>query len=796
MPITKRPFKGLQLGFADRGNSEGASEAKPAASLASLIATRENESGKTTALPSAKISVFLGLLLFGALALLLFTKGSQEANARRLETELTQVTITTRTADILESARTRAALQGGILEERQIKGLLNEAALGPKTVVYDIAANQRSWIAGGEVNGYSLRPSNLDPLELNSPGVALYASGAIASKSFGKVLATWRPMADGRLIMTLSPATDIHGRVPVWLLYGLALLAICLIAGSIVLAFLRQARAVNQASSAIDNLDDRLEEFSETGCGVWSFDNTSTQLTLPASIMQHLGFDKMPRICSLREVTAILHPKDVRQALCVLSGDLASADKAQFRMQDAEGNWRWVLAKTIGAAKSTKGIILPLGNQSVDNDRVSKVEARMKDAIESIPEAFLLWDPQGRLAAWNRKFSNICRIPSSALSVGMTAAMIAEIAPDAEIASLITDNFAPPSDGSEQSLEVKLPGNRWGHVARRRTEEEGWVCVITNVTDMKRRAKAQKRKERELEMTVETLESSRSELHDAVTKYEVEKRRAEEANRSKSEFLANMSHELRTPLNAINGFSEVMQSELYGPLGHAKYGEYVNDILNSGRHLLALIEDVLDMSKIEAGRMELEVGPVDLERVLQEGLRLLEPQSREQDIRLTASFSSLPSIWGDYRATKQVFINLLSNAVKFTPEGGSVSITAQADLDSITVLIADTGVGIPRDRLPKLGEPFEMMEDHLSKSKKGSGLGLALSKSLVELQHGILAIASEEHRGTVAAFTLPRRSGITVGLPALLEGKATVLTKEPTPSRGISLAVANDTAAE
>ena len=110
-------------------------------------------------------------------------------------------------------------------------------------------------------------------------------------------------------------------------------------------------------------------------------------------------------------------------------------------------------------------------------------------------------------------------------------------------------------------------------------------------------------------MTLENMEASRAELREVVAKYEIEKQRAEEANRSKSEFLANMSHELRTPLNAINGFSEVMQSELYGPLGHAKYAEYINDILHSGRHLLALIDDVLDMSKIEAGRMELEIGP-------------------------------------------------------------------------------------------------------------------------------------------------------------------------------------------
>ncbi len=795
MSAPNEPSRGLRLGFPDAENRQRLSV--PAAPDEALIASPgEVNRLNTRDLPSVRLSIVLGAVLFGALALLLATKAGQEANARRIETELTQASITTRTADILNAVRTRALLDGAELADSQIKKLLGDAAIGPNTAIYDIAADQRSYYGGGAVAEFLIRPSSLEALNLTAPGVALFDRGAIASSSFGKVLATWRPMEDGRLIMTLSPAADIHDRVPVWMLYGLALVAICLIAGSMLLAFLRQSRAIRHAGLAIANMDDRLDEFAEAGCGIWSYDGVTKQLTLPASVMAHLGFDHAARSCTLREASAIIHPKDARQALSIWSGLQNHLSKGQFRMRNAGGGWQWVMARSLGTAGEARGLILPLGADAIDNDRISRIEARMKDAIESIPEAFLLWDEHGRLMAWNRKFCNICRIPSALLQHGQTSSKIAEIAPDAESAELIRDHFSPPPDGNEQSVEVKLPGNRWGHVARRRTGEGGWVCIITNITDMKRRAKAQKRKERELEMTVETMEKSRAELHEAVAKYEMEKSRAEEANRSKSEFLANMSHELRTPLNAINGFSEVMQSELYGALGHVKYAEYVNDILQSGRHLLALIDDVLDMSKIEAGRMELEIGPVDIERILQEGLRFVEPQTRERNITLTASFASLPSVWADTRATKQVFINLLSNAVKFTPRSGSVSVTAQADLDSITVLIADTGVGIPKSRLPKLGEPFELIGDHLSKSKRGSGLGLALSKSLMELQHGILALASEQNRGTVAAFTLPRRSGVVVRLPALLDGKAHVLSKEPTPSQGISLAVANDTAAE
>ena len=293
---------------------------------------------------------------------------------------------------------------------------------------------------------------------------------------------------------------------------------------------------------------------------------------------------------------------------------------------------------------------------------------------------------------------------------------------------------------------------------------------------MKRRARAQKKKERELQLTVEDLEGSRKELSEANRKYEYEKYRAEEASRSKSEFLANMSHELRTPLNAINGFSEVMQSELYGPLGDMKYKEYVADILASGRHLLELIDDVLDMSKIEAGRLTLEPKRVELERALNESVRLVAKRASDAGVKLTASIGHAPPVWADARAIKQVTLNLLSNAIKFTPRGGEITLTAEADLDGVTVIVADSGNGIERAQLKKLGAPFQLAENHFSRSRNGSGLGLALSKSLMELQGGILALASQPSKGTVACATFPRRQDAKVRLPQFVRKEAFVLT--------------------
>ena len=792
MPQSPEHRTALTLGLPD--DEDTASEALTADAPARPAAAKSSGD-----LPSPKFLMLLGGALFLIITALMVTSALQDRQERRVETELVQNRITVSAADNINTIRAEALVSGEPVSQRQIKRILNNAAAGPETAVYDWAADRRSYIAGGTTSAFEIRPETLVQFNLNRPGLDLIPAGEIADSKFGELLVTWRPMDDGRVITTLSPAADIYARPSVWITYALALFALVAIAASLLLAFIRQTRAVTHASNALGRIDDQFTALEETGCGQWTFaladeEGELKHLTLPASFMGAIGYERKDKAFTLREISALIHPKDARSALSLWSDNDIRMTSAQFRMRDAEDNWQWVLARTSRNQIVHEGAIMLLGDDAVDSANAARAEARLKDAIESIPEAFLLWDEAGRLTAWNRKFCNIFRIPPSRLAIGQTASTIAGLASHGS--DLITDYFSPPPDGNEQTLEIKLPGKRWGHVARRRTAEGGWVCIVTNITDMKRRARAQKRKERELEMTVETMDKSRAELREAVKNYQIEKQRAEDANRSKSEFLANMSHELRTPLNAINGFSEVMQSEMYGPIGHPKYSEYVDDILRSGQHLLALIDDVLDLSKIEAGHMDLEIGPVDLERILAEGLRLMEPQTAAQDITLTSSIASLPSAWADARAAKQVFINLLSNAVKFTDPGGSVSVTAQADLDSITVLIADTGIGIPGEHMKKLGEPFELIEDHFAKSRRGSGLGLALSKSLMELQSGVLAIASEPARGTVAAFTLPRRQGVTVTAPALLGSRAQILTREVQPSGEFSLNIANDRAAE
>ena len=261
---------------------------------------------------------------------------------------------------------------------------------------------------------------------------------------------------------------------------------------------------------------------------------------------------------------------------------------------------------------------------------------------------------------------------------------------------------------------------------------------------------------------VDQLEVSREQLSLLARKYEVAMTRAEAANQAKSEFLANMSHELRTPLNAINGFSEIMAAEMFGPLGDARYKGYAGDILKSGQHLLSLINDILDMAKIEAGKMTLHYEAVSLKEVCEDAVRLMRGKVQEAGLAISVDAGEAPDIEADHRGVKQVLLNLISNAVKFTPEGGSITLTirpflGEAGDERVRVACTDTGIGIAPEDLTRLARPFEQVEGQHSKTTQGTGLGLALTKSLIEMHGGLLAMESQPGEGTTVSFDLPVR---------------------------------------
>ncbi len=232
-------------------------------------------------------------------------------------------------------------------------------------------------------------------------------------------------------------------------------------------------------------------------------------------------------------------------------------------------------------------------------------------------------------------------------------------------------------------------------------------------------------------------------------------RQLEAANRHKSEFLANMSHELRTPLNAIIGFSEVLGERYFGELTD-KQDEYVKDIHGSGRHLLSLINDILDLSKIEAGKMVLEPSQFDLPAALENALTLVKERAQRHGVRLALEIDpSLSQISADERKFKQILLNLLSNAVKFTPEGGSVRVCAKTNHAWVEIDVCDTGCGIAPEDHSAVFEEFRQVGTDRGRKAEGTGLGLALVKRLVELHGGVIQLESALGRGSTFSFTLP-----------------------------------------
>jgi signal transduction histidine kinase len=234
-------------------------------------------------------------------------------------------------------------------------------------------------------------------------------------------------------------------------------------------------------------------------------------------------------------------------------------------------------------------------------------------------------------------------------------------------------------------------------------------------------------------------------------------RQLEAASHHKSEFLANMSHELRTPPNAILGFSEVLAERMFGEVNE-KQAEYLQDILSSGRHLLSLINDILDLSKVEAGRLELELGQFHLPTALDNALTLVRERATRHGIRLSQTVDErVGNIVADERKVKQILLNLLSNAVKFTPEGGRVSLTATAAEGVVTIAVSDTGIGIAPEDQATIFEEFRQVGRDDARKQEGTGLGLTLAKKFVELHGGQIGVQSHVGQGSTFTFTLPVR---------------------------------------
>ena len=504
-------------------------------------------------------------------------------------------------------------------------------------------------------------------------------------------------------------------------------------------------------------------------CGVWEWDAEGGEVDLSDYMAVLMGFPQGGPV-SAEAFMAHIHARYRPQVDHALRQAAAfGAFEVTFPVQGEDGRVRWIDAR--GQARGDRGetgfssilgVALDITEARRARAQAQAAESRLRDGIESVSDAFVLFDKQGRLLLCNQAFQDAFGFAPGVVQRG---ALKDELN---RIAALAITAEHPGAGGRAGAREVELNDGRWLQLMERFTSDGGSVVTAADITAIKLQEAERQRASDNLRAMVDQLEASQEKLSLLARKYEVAMTRAEAANQAKSEFLANMSHELRTPLNAINGFSEIMAAEMFGPLGDAKYRGYAADIHRSGQHLLSLINDILDMAKIEAGKMRLHYEAVSLKEVCDDAVRLMRGKVEDAGLTLTVEApADLAEIEADHRGCKQVMLNLLSNAIKFTPEGGSITVRlAPLGDQRVRVAVTDTGIGIAADDLARLARPFEQVEGQRSKTTQGTGLGLALTKSLIEMHGGTLHMESRPGEGTTVSFDLPIRRPTTQAEPA------------------------------
>ena len=392
--------------------------------------------------------------------------------------------------------------------------------------------------------------------------------------------------------------------------------------------------------------------------------------------------------------------------------------------------------------------ILLLHRQARDN------EVRLKDAVSSISDGFALYDPEGRLVLWNDHFKNFYGYMDQDLKPGVTYRELIELDLKRGVISVKDtegeDYFDKRFDyrlETDGTFDLELADGRHILIRERQTPLGDRVGVQTDITDVMRNQEALTRARDELEGRVRERTAELALLKDE----------AETANRAKSEFLSRMSHELRTPLNGILGFAQLLEMGR-GDINDEQYAMYVTRILTAGNHLLDLINEVLDLAKIEAGTIDLDIKPIDPARVLGESLNIVAAIAAQKDISLVNHLkgdTTVPVFLGDFNRVKQVLVNLLSNAIKYNRTSGTVNVTwASRGENAVRLEITDTGIGIPDHLKSDLFDPFNRLNAEKS-GIEGTGVGLAIAKNFVELMGGYIGVESTEGIGSTFWIEMP-----------------------------------------
>ena len=548
-----------------------------------------------------------------------------------------------------------------------------------------------------------------------------------------------------------------------------------------------QAAAARKSEVAFETLRDRMTKALSRGhCGLWDWDLARGRIYWSPSMYEILGMAPGDDYLSCGDVNELIHPQD--GDLNTIAETIASSGSNvidhTFRLRNGAGEWVWVRARAeivLDEGRQSAhlvGIAVDITDQKALAERSATADLRLRDAIETVSEAFVLWDADNQLVMCNSKFQRLHNLPGEAVTPGLPYHEVMSLATPLLVRAQVPLGERPQVGA--RTYEARLADGRWLQINERRTKDGGYVSVGTDITTLKRHEEQLLESERRLMATVadlrrsrQTLEVQAAQLADLAERYLEQKAEAESANRAKSEFLANMSHELRTPLNAIIGFSELMEHGTFGALGNDRYVEYCTHIRKSGEGLLAVICDVLDMSRIEAGRLRLERETLDLEHVISASVEDVRSTAEAKGITLTAEIMSQQSLSGDKEQLHKVLTSLLRNAVKYTPEGGAVTLRTRMMNDTVNIYVEDTGAGMAPEAVARIGRPFEQIDTPLENGMRGSGLGLAIARSLVELHGGALHIRSTLGAGTIVCVQLPISAPvISLALPPRADERA------------------------
>lgn len=549
---------------------------------------------------------------------------------------------------------------------------------------------------------------------------------------------------------------------------ALLILAAVTITGLTASAYLWQSSRAREATDDCNKLAHRMDTALAHGqCGLWDWDIANARIHWSRSMYELLGMQAKFAPMSVGDLNALLHPEDGdlhTLADKLLGSECETVDKV-MRVRHRDGHWIWLRARAEldrnrQGGPHLIGVALDITEQRKLEERTRTSDERLRSAIEAISEAFVLWDSQNRLVLCNSKFLNFHNLPLDVDHRGLHYDSIMDRATPPLVKAQIP--VTGQANMGEQTYEAQLSDERWLQVNERRTADGGFVSVGTDISALKRHEAQLLESERRLMATVADLRKSRQKLEQQTRqlsslaeRYMEQKAQAEKASEAKSRFLANMSHELRTPLNAIIGFSEIMKDETFGELGNPKYVEYSAHIHDSGSYLSEIIADVLDMSSIDTGTLQLVKADLQANDIIAAALDEVRGHAREKQIAIETGLNGHGHLRADKGAIHKVLLKLLRNAVKFTPEGGHVTVSTMRRNEKLVIAVADDGVGIPEAVIDRVSRPFEQINSPLQNGMKGSGLGLAIARSLVELHGGRLHIESRVGSGTIVEVHLP-----------------------------------------